>query len=154
MTPRFQRGGPLRIAGLRRTHIAAKLAETTRKQWIELIGLGPIPGQRSQVAYGVFCGDHAHPGQDRFDYLTGVEIALPDPLPSGRDAIDIPATHYAVFAHDGHVRDMRALWPKILTDWLPANRLAPGPRFERYGESFDPVMASGPVEIWVPVATN
>jgi len=154
VTPRFVRGTPLRIAGLRRTHLSAKYADTTRKQWIELVGIGPIGGQRSQIAYGVYCGDHVHPGQPQFDYLTGVEVALPDPLPQGVDAIDLPAADYAVFAHDGHVRDMRAMWPRILSDWLPANRLSAGPRFERYGERFDPVMASGPVEIWIAVTTN
>lgn len=152
MTPRLERGPALRIAGLRRTHLAGNHPETTRRQWFELVGISPIPGQSSQIAYGVYCDPNGHPGLPRFDYLTGVAVPADQPLPTGVDRIDLPAARYAVFAHDGNVREMRALWPRILGEWIAPGRLAPGPRFERFGVEFEPVLASGPAEIWVPVA--
>ena len=37
-------------------------------------------------------------------------------------------------------------------DWPDGLTLTDGPQLEVYGEGFDPVAASGHVEIWVPVA--
>ncbi len=152
MTPRLERAPALRIAGLRRTHLAGNHPETTRRQWFELVGISPVAGQSSQIGYGVYCDAGGHPGLPRFDYLTGVIVPADQPLPPSIDAIDLLASTYAVFGYDGNVREMRALWPRILGEWIAPDRLAPGPRFERFSAEFEPVLASGPAEIWVPVA--
>jgi AraC family transcriptional regulator len=60
---------------------------------------------------------------------------------------------YAVFAHAGHISAIGRSWMDIYETWLPRSgrELADAPSFERYGEAFDPKVAIGNVEIWIPV---
>ncbi|HEV3311292.1 MAG TPA: hypothetical protein VG815_12320 [Chloroflexota bacterium] len=38
-------------------------------------------------------------------------------------------------------------------NWLPASdvKFTDGPSFERYGKDFDPMIATGSIEVWIPV---
>jgi AraC family transcriptional regulator len=58
-----------------------------------------------------------------------------------------------VFAHGGHISAISRLWMEIYDEWLPQSgcELAAAPSFECYGETFDPAVAIGNVEIWIAV---
>ena len=65
----------------------------------------------------------------------------------------IPAQHYAVFEHHGHVSGIQSLWQHVMDEWLPGSgwRSAHKPDFERYDSRFDPVTKTGLVELWLGV---
>lgn len=122
------------------------MAADSRRQWMDLVALGNLPGQVSQIGYGL----HLE-AQDAgtVDYLTAVEIAGFDALPNGMERITLPAWRYTVFEHDGHVNDARTLRVRIV-----AKRGGEfgTPDFERFDERFDPISATGRIELWFPLA--
>jgi len=85
------------------------------------------------------------------DYMAGVAVSRSDQVPSGMSAWAIPAADYGVF--ETTLPAMGATMEKIYSEWLPASsyRQAPGPSFERYGESFNPQNPASVLSIYIPV---
>jgi AraC family transcriptional regulator len=113
--------------------------------------IGNIPGQRGgTTAYGV---RHNVDDEGNFDYLAGVEVADFSGLPADFGRVRIAAQKYAVFSHREHVSTIRRTINTIWSNWLPesGHEVADAPDFERYGESFDPRIGMGGVEIWIPI---
>lgn len=112
--------------------------------------LGHIPGQVSNMAYGVICN-----GDDNgvTDYFTAVEVSDFGSLPSELSRMRMPAQRYALFSHAGHISEIQAVWRTIWAEWVPqqVKTLSDAPFFERYPEAFDPVSGEGGFEIWLPV---
>ena len=111
-----------------------------------------VSGVTSDLVYGVSI---AKGPPDRFDYICALPVAASAQPPKGQEMLFIPPTRFAIFDHHGHVSGMAALFDAIncgKVDWPDGLTLADGPQLEVYGEGFDPVAASGHVEIWVPVA--
>jgi AraC family transcriptional regulator len=111
---------------------------------------GAIPHSVPGAGYGI-C--HTHDDAGNFDYLAGVEVSDFDELPPELHRLRIPAQRYAVFAHDGHVSDIRSVCHTIWNEWLPKSGLkaADTPMQERYHARFDPQSGMGGFEIWLPV---
>ena len=148
--PRFENGRTMLIAGLGERY-RFETNHGIPRQWERFVPyIGNIPGQIGRTAYGVCCnGD----GAGNFDYVTGVEVASFDDLPSEFSRVRIPEHPYAVFSRRDHVSRMRATVHTIWNQWLPASghAHADAPDFELYDERFDPGTGMGVVEIWLPI---
>jgi len=111
--------------------------------------IGKVANQIGTDSFGICANANA----ERFDYMTAVEIRSKENLPVGFTSLELPAGHYAVFLHTGHVsaipQTICAIWDK----WLPASGLsaAPSPCYERYTEEFNPNTGFGGMEIWIPI---
>lgn len=87
-----------------------------------------------------------------FTYLYGV--ATIGPTPTGADVIDVGAATWAVFRpEDSSDAALQALWPRIFTEWLPANgwRLGPGPEIVSMQVDDDGSLTR---ELWICVAAD
>lgn len=151
LAPRFENGAAMLIAGL-----GGRYGPENRGQipalW-QRFGpqyFGRVPGQVDRRTYGV-CSNMDDKGN--VDYLAGVEVASSDGLPTELTQIRIAPQRYAVFAHAGHISAISSTWMGIFDAWLPKSglALAAAPSFELYGEAFDPAIAIGNVEIWIPL---
>ncbi|HLW90628.1 MAG TPA: GyrI-like domain-containing protein, partial [Roseiarcus sp.] len=73
--------------------------------------------------------------------------------PAELTQLTIAAHRYAVFPHAGHISTISRTWMDIFDTWLPksGHQVAAAPSFECYDEEFDPAVAMGHVEIWIPV---
>jgi AraC family transcriptional regulator len=151
--PRFEDGDTKLIAGLR-GHYTNETMRDIPALWQRFAPyIGRIPGQVGHVAYGV-----CFPLADGFDYLAGVEVLSATELPEAFNTVTMPVQRYAVFSHRGHISKLQDTCNAIEREWLPRSQYAfvhglPGTPgfFERYGESFDPQVGAGDVEVWVPI---
>ncbi len=112
--------------------------------------IGNIENQQDNVAFGVVCNSDDH---GNADYLTGVAVSrYPDTM-LGLDSLHLSPQTYAVFAHVGHVSDIKCTWKTIFGAWLPecGMQLVDAPQLERYGPGFDKDTGMGDIEIWIPV---
>lgn len=150
VAPRFVEGKALLIAGIGERYDHESVAAIP-SQWQRFVPyLGSVSGQVGNVAYGVCCnGDDA----GNFDYVCGVEVKDFSGVPQDWSKVQIPAGRYAVFAHRGHISDIRRTHDAIWSKWLPASgyEAANAPNFERYGDDFDGQTGMGTVEIWIPL---
>lgn len=146
---RYVDGRPLLLAGLRRRHPLAELAVRIPQQWRDFLALGPIPGRIDGTLYGAVCGN----GPEGLEYMCAAEVRDFDALPPGIDRLRVPAQHYAVFLHRGHISGIGATWERIWKEWLPRSgrRTADTPDFEIYDARYDPETGNGEVEIWFPL---
>ena len=117
-----------------------------------LLILGGFRAQVDRIAYGVVSN---MAGSDSgFDYMAGVEVSQAEGLPEGFESISLPAHRYAVFAHGGHVSELKDTIKSIWNGWLPASGYKPSTMpglLERYGEGFNPGTGLGDIEVWVSV---
>ena len=150
--PRVEDGRPLLIAGLR-GHFSGSDWQGIPAQWQRFVSYFPVSGQVGRTAYGL-CFQMSN----GVDYLSGLEVTSTDGLPAEFNHVAIPAQKYAVFAHGGHVSELRNTLEAIWRKWLPASghQLAPpfggAPDFfERYSEEFNPQTGTGGMEVWVPI---
>ncbi len=151
--PRFEDGETKLIAGLR-GHYTTQTMKDIPDLWKRFAPyIGNVPGQVGGVAYGV-----CFPLSEGFDYLAGVEVSSATELPEAFSSVTMPVQRYAVFTHQGHISKLQETCDAIEREWLPKSQYAfvhglPGTPgfFERYGESFDPRVGEGDVEVWVPI---
>lgn len=149
-TPRIEDFKGMLLAGLRRHHAFDTAHQTIPRQWADLHGSRPswrntAPG----ISYGAVCGAT----DSNMEYLCGYEVDHFDALTSEWGRMIVPAQRYAVFTHDGPIAGIQSSWQQAMqwvaqsADWADA----PRPPFERYDTRYDPISASGPVEIWLPI---
>jgi AraC family transcriptional regulator len=150
--PRFEKGRPLLIAGLRGHFTAANWGEIPA-QWQRLGSFGEVPGKIGSAHYGV-CFNRP----DGVDYLSGFEVSSTAGLPKEFSSVSIPAQEYAVFPHTEHASKLHDTLEAIHDEWFPdsgyeAARPDGGESvfFERYGERFDPRTGRGDIEVWIPI---
>jgi len=93
-----------------------------------------------------------------FDYFAGFEVSSDKNLPAEILVIKVPAQEYAIFAHRGHVSEIRDTMSAIWREWLPSSeyQVAFGAgktpdAIEHYGEAFNPQTGMGDIEIWIPI---
>ncbi|MHC8363453.1 GyrI-like domain-containing protein [Pseudomonas sp. LS2P72] len=148
--PRFEYGHFLLIAGLG----GRFTADTTKgipDLWDKFIPeIGKIPGQKSEVTYGICCNPD---GKGGFEYIAGVEISKLDDLPDKYRWVEVQPQHYAVFEHKGSLDQLPQTFQYIWKTWLPQSgyQAADAPEFERYSEDFNPKLNTGVLEIWLPL---
>ncbi len=150
-TPRFENGRKMLIAGQ-----GGRFGPENRDQspalWMRWGPkyFGHTPGQVDRTSYGV-CWNMDDKG--RLDYLAGVEVESFDGQPAELTQMTIEPQRYAVFPHSAHISAIGATWMNIFVEWQPKSgyEIVAAPSFERYDEAFDPAVAVGHVEIWIPV---
>lgn len=152
-TPRFVDGPALPLAGFG-TRYTPETMGRIPAQWGHFgAQVGQVPGA-GPAAYGL-----CHEWRDgSMEYVCAADATPGARLPDGWRHIALPATRYAVFAHEGHVSDMTRVASWILREWLPASGrrmlrgLAGGVELvEWYGPKFDPRVGSGDIEFWLPL---
>ena len=148
--PRFENGHFLLIAGL-----GGRFTTSTTKGipalWEKFIPeIGKIPGQKSEVTYGICCNPD---GKGGFEYIAGVEISKLDDLPDKYRWVEVQPQRYAVFEHKGSLDTLPQTFQYIWKTWLPQSgyQAADAPEFERYSEDFNPKLNTGVLEIWLPL---
>ncbi|HIC7210571.1 AraC family transcriptional regulator [Burkholderia stabilis] len=112
--------------------------------------IGNIPGQVSDVTYGVCCNPDA---DGSFEYIAGVEVTHRDRVPAPLRCVELEPQRYAVFEHSGHISTLYQTFYSIWSGWLPASgfKAADAPEFERYSADYDPATSAGVLEIWLPI---
>lgn len=152
LAPRFENRREMLIAGL-----SGRFGPENRDQipalWMRWGPqyFGRTPGQVGKKCYGV-CWNMD--GRGNLDYLVGVEVASFNGLPAELKKMTLKPQRYAVFPHVGHASAISGTWMEIFDSWLPKSgyEVVAAPSFECYGEEFDPAVAVGHVEIWIPVS--
>ncbi|VVO82357.1 hypothetical protein PS838_01875 [Pseudomonas fluorescens] len=148
--PRFEHGHFLLIAGLG-GRFTSQTAKAIPDLWEKFIPeIGKIPGQKSEVTYGICCNPD---GKGGFEYIAGVEISKLDDLPDKYRWVEVQPQHYAVFEHKGALDTLPQTFQYIWKTWLPQSgyQAADAPEFERYSEDFNPKLNTGVLEIWLPL---
>lgn len=110
---------------------------------------GTLAGEVSGAAYGI-CTNADTTG---LDYISAVEVRDLSDVPAELMRLRIPAQRYAVFAHDGHISEIRNVIQAAFGEGLPKAGLemADAPSLEKYGKDFDAISGNGGYEIWIPV---
>lgn len=148
--PRLVEHGPMLLAGLKARYARDGLAGIPA-QWQRFNAISDdIPARKGPATYGVCLNDDGA----GFDYVAAVEVADFAAIGDDLARIRLARRTYAVFAHGGHITEMRGVFDAIWNGWFPKSgrAVAEAPLFERYGPAFDPATGDGGFEIWVPLA--
>ena len=151
--PRFEHGHFLLIAGLG-GRFTQQTTQGIPELWEKFVPeIGKIPGQKSEVTYGICCNPD---GKGGFEYIAGVEIEKLDDLPENYRWVEVQPQHYAVFEHQGPLQFLPQTFHYIWKTWLPQSgrEAADAPEFERYSADFNPDTGDGVLEIWLPLKTD
>jgi AraC family transcriptional regulator len=146
--PKIEDSRPLLIAGVGERY-SSETSAGIPAQWQRFAPhIGHIPGQVGRATYGVLCnGDDA----GNIEYICGAEVSDFSRVPKDWSCVRIPEAKYVVFAHRGHISEIRRVWSTIYSQALPESgyKTGDGPDFERYGEEFDPATGNGGFQIWI-----
>lgn len=143
---RIERCGEMKIIGLKQRYGPFNSANIP-EQWARF---NQLDLQVPAVTFGV-CYNSDNEGN--MDYLCGFEVDDSFSGASGLEQLTLALQTYAVFAHKGHVSEIRDVWQAIWSHGLEDAGVttSEGPDFERYGPEFDPESGNGGYEIWVPI---
>jgi AraC family transcriptional regulator len=148
--PQFVSSPPMLVVGIAERH-SFGATQGIPGQWQRFMRhYADIPDKAQPIPLGV----SANMDDDGdFEYITAVEVSKALDLPKGFKQLRIPARHYAVFRHSGHVSTLAETYSAIWNDWLPAHarNAADGPCLERHLKTFDPRTGLGGVEVWIPL---
>jgi AraC family transcriptional regulator len=148
--PRFVSSPPIIVVGLTERH-SFGASQGIPGQWQRFMKrYDEIANKTQPIPLGV----STNMDEDgNFEYMAAVEVSKVAALPAGLGQFRIPAQHYAVFRHSGHVSAIGETYSAIWNDWLPASgrKAADGPCLERYLETFDTRTGLGGVDIWIPL---
>lgn len=148
--PRILTSGELLFVGLSE-HVPLGETQTIAAQWERFMSgpYGDISDKLAEPPVGLTTGLD----DDGMDYVCAAGVTKFGALPKRCIKLTLPPTTYAVFAHDGHVTQIRQTYQAIWNDWFPNSGNAPGeaPSFERHNDSFDPRTGNGGVTIWIPI---
>lgn len=91
--------------------------------------------------------------QDHFNYYAGVEVEKGSSPPKGMELLYVPAQNYAVFTHQGGIKDLSLTNQYIWGTWLPqsGHDLAPASDLEVYPAAFTPDGNESQMELWIPL---
>lgn len=150
-TPRFTDGPAMQLVGIRRTHQFADVARDIGGQWAEFAAATAPFTSAADVNFGVMCA--VDMTAQSMEYMCAVAVPSFESAPASLDRMRVPASHYAVFDHTGHISQLRTTWG-VAMQWLASNgewRDAHTPTFERYDARYNPMTGTGGCEIWLPV---
>ena len=148
LQPRMEEGKAMVIAGVGGHYGKATLGDIPKLWELFDTCIKEIKNRIGGVTYGV-CYNAT---QEEFDYIAGVEVPAKGDVPSNFESIEVPANHYAVFAHYGPVYALSQTYERVMYEWLPTSGYTvAGADFERYSADFDVDKGTGTVEIWLPV---
>ncbi|HLE11654.1 MAG: hypothetical protein A2504_00480 [Bdellovibrionales bacterium RIFOXYD12_FULL_39_22] len=92
--------------------------------------------------------------QDEFYYMAAIEVDQINDAITDLATIKIPETKFAVFCHNGSLRDFSESVKYVWNIWLPESGLELGPMsdIEYYSSDFNPDSPKTKIEIWIPIA--
>lgn len=148
--PRIEKSGEWLFAGLAE-HVAYSRTQNLAGQWGRFMS-GAYPQIEHKVAEpptGIISGSD----DDGFDSVCAARVTKFGFVPGDCVKLTLPAATYAVFAHDGHVTQVRETYAAIWNAWFPASGKTPAkaPSLERHNPAFDPRTGNGGVTLWIPV---
>jgi len=149
VTPTIREHDPMTVVGLQ-THyegddsVFSALWEEFGERWDEFEGLAA-----TDEAFGVIT-DY-HPGDETFDYLTGVATGPDADQPADFETVEVRGGTYAVF--ETTLPSLEADYAAVSGEWLPESDYdrRSAPEFERYGGDYDPEDPDSPYEYFLPV---
>ncbi len=150
LVPLFASNDGLRLAGICERY-SMPLPGEIPDQWQRF--LQHIEGVRDRTGDDTYGVSFDFDEEGSYSYLCGVPVSEDAEVSSDLSVVDVPARHYAVFRHPGHIAGIAATYLAIWDEWLPESDslVADAPAFERYASSFDSETGLGGVEIWVPL---
>ena len=113
--------------------------------------IGTLKHQTGRETYGVCIPKD--PDSDEFTYLAAVCVASADDLPAEFTVVEIPASRYAVFTHEGAIEQIAHTMEYVFGQWLPNSdyHASASPDFELYDDRFDPSTGQGAFDVYVPL---
>jgi AraC family transcriptional regulator len=149
--PRLEKSGQLLVVGLSE-HVAYKDIQNIAGQWQRFMS-GPYHGIDHKTP-SIPVGITTETDENGLQYVCAAEVTRFGVFPKGLIKLTLAPQTYAVFAHDGHISELRGTYEAIWNDWFPQSGKAPAeaPSFERHNPTFDPRTGNGGVTIWIPVA--
>lgn len=153
IAPVYETREPLVLAGFRESYAPSSRGGIPA-QWRRFnFHLGAVPGQIGDTAYGAILLERGE--RNVFAYMTAVEVAGEEYLPSAFARLAVDARRYAVFRHDGNVvaihETVRAVY-RTFPGLFESERTTDVDFLERYGPEFDFVTGDGGVDIMIPLA--
>lgn len=148
--PRIETVGELKFVGLGE-HVPYHAMQNIAGQWLRFMQnfYGEIGNKLNEPPVGITTASN----DEGIQYVCAAGVGTFGERPSGLADITLAPATYAVFAHDGHVTEIRDTYEAIWNDWFPKSGRAPAeaPGFERHNATFDPRTGKGGCTIWLPI---
>ena len=148
--PRFEQSEELLFVGLGE-HVPYRDMQNIAGQWQRFMSAsyGEIAFRAAEPPVGIAAASN----DDGIEYLCAARVTKFADVPKGCRRIAVPPATYAVFAHDGHITQIRETYEAIWNDWFAKSGKTPAeaPTLERHNDSFDPRTGKGGVTIWIPI---
>jgi len=148
--PRIEKVGELKFVGLAE-HVGYDQMQNIAGQWLRFMQnhYAAIENKSPEPPVGIAAASN----DEGVEYVCAVGVTRFGPVPKELINVTLAPATYAVFAHDGHVTQIRETYRAIWNDWFPKNGKTPAeaPGFERHNETFDPRTGNGGVTIWLPI---
>jgi AraC family transcriptional regulator len=150
--PRIKTEGELKFIGLSK-NVPFQEMQAIAGQWQQFMSTfyGEIENKIAEPPVGITTAAD----DDGIDYVCAAGVNKFGGIPKVCIKLTVAPATYAVFAHDGHVTEIRETYDAIWNEWFPKSGKVPAeaPGFERHNPSFDPRTGNGGVTIWLPIRT-
>jgi AraC family transcriptional regulator len=148
--PSIQKEGELLFVGLSE-HVPYQDTQNIARQWERFMSgpYGEIDHKVAEPPVGITTGSN----DDGIEYVCAAGVTKFGPVPKNCIKLTLRPATYIVFAHDGHVTQIRETYEAIWNNWFPKSGKTPAeaPGFERHNDTFDPRTGRGGVTIWIPI---
>jgi AraC family transcriptional regulator len=148
--PSIQKEGELLFVGLSE-HVPYQDTQNIARQWGRFMSgpYGEIDDKVAKPPVGITTGSN----DDGIEHVCAAGVTKFGPVPKNCIKLTLPPATYVVFAHDGHVTQIRETYEAIWNHWFPKSGKSPAeaPGFERHNDTFDPRTGNGGVTIWIPI---
>jgi AraC family transcriptional regulator len=148
--PSTQKEGELLFVGLS-GYVPYQDTQNIARQWERFMSgaYGDIDHKVAEPPVGITTGSN----DDGIEYVCAAGVTKFGPVPKNCIKLTLQPATYVVFAHDGHVTQIRETYKTIWNNWFPKSGKTPAeaPGFERHNDTFDPRTGNGGVTIWIPI---
>jgi AraC family transcriptional regulator len=148
--PSIQKEGELLFVGLSE-HVPYQDTQNIARQWERFMSgpYGEIDHKVAEPPVGITTGSN----NDGIEYVCAAGVTKFGLVPKNCIKLTLRPATYIVFAHDGHVTQIRETYEAIWNNWFPKSGKTPAeaPGFERHNDTFDPRTGRGGVTIWIPI---
>ncbi|HEY4123104.1 MAG TPA: GyrI-like domain-containing protein [Rhizomicrobium sp.] len=148
--PHIEKVGELKFVGLTE-HVGYDGMQNIAGQWQRFMQdhYAAIENKLPEPPVGITTASN----DDGIEYFTAAGVTKFGATPKYLVNLTLAPALYAVFAHDGHVTQIRETYRAIWNDWFPKSGRAPAeaPGFERHNATFDPRTGNGGITIWLPI---
>jgi AraC family transcriptional regulator len=148
--PSIQKEGELLFVGLSE-HVPYQDTQNIARQWERFMSgpYGEIDHKVAEPPVGITTGSN----DDGIEYVCAAGVTKFGPVPKNCIKLTLRPATYIVFAHDGHVTQIRETYEAIWNHWFPKSGKSPAeaPGFERHNDTFDPRTGNGGVTIWITI---